>query len=595
MKEHMHKGVIHIIDGMLKGGEYKVDASLTIGRNPDNNLQLLSMRASRFHAVVERRDGEYWLRDLGSTSGTLVNGKIITQQQLMHGDQIDIGETTLSFRLDSPASASPLQHRQVTHISFDSPEKFGATAELKMTEIRGLPQLNTTQQGSQLGKLVERYRTLHQANQLISSEAPLETIYNKILQHLFNVVPADRGIIMVRRAADQELELMVAKARNPEMDISHIRVSKTIVSKAMDERLAVMTCDAMQDFQYDRQSSIHAQNIRSAICVPLLFHDDEVLGVIYLDTLNIIRPFDQEMLELVTAVAGPAAIAIKNATYIDELKANAEEIRHGYLSTINVLTRSIEARDKYTIGHAWRVTRFAMELANALDWSAERMEVLEMGAVLHDVGKVGIRDAVLCKRGRLDEEEYTMMRQHPEIGARILKDVRFLQPALPCIRDHHERWDGRGYPNGISGEQISMEGRILAIADAFDAMTSNRVYRQGLPPETAVTELQKCSGQQFDSALVTVFVELYQAGKIDYVLQNKARQGDGHSVLCPSCSTYIELSQGALEQRRLYCPICKKELQILPEQSGFRVRLFTSTHPVVPVVAPGLATAKTDG
>ena len=593
----MLKGVVRIVDGMLKGGEYKIDKSLSIGRNPENNLQLLCMRASRFHAIIELRDeGQYWLRDLGSTSGTLVNGEMVTERKLVQGDEVSIGDTTLLFRVDSQElPPSPLRDKHITRISFDNPENLGATAEIKMTDIRGLtPPSSPDSVSGELEKMVQRYQALYQANQLISSEAPPEGTYNEVLKHLFAVVPADRGIIMVKNTASGELVLMSSLARDPRIDISHVRVSETIISKAMKDGVATMTSDAMQDYQFARQASIHAQNIRSAICVPLLYREEEVLGVIYLDTQNIIRPFDKDMLELVTAVAGPAAIAIKNATYIDELKAKSDELRQAYLSTINVLTRSIEARDKYTIGHAWRVTRFAMALADALDWTEEQKHALEMGGVLHDVGKVGVEDAVLCKNGRLTNDEYTIMKSHPEIGARILKDVHFLQPAIPYIRDHHERWDGRGYPGGKTGDEISPEGRILSVADAFDAMTSNRIYRDGMPPEAAIAELKKCSDAQFDPSLVPLFTELFKNGKVDYVLQNKAREG--RCVLCPSCSTYVELKDEAEAGDRISCPVCKRELKIMGATDGLVAQLYTATHTTIEIEVPkGLQDADTDG
>ena len=587
----MVKGVIRIIEGMLKGGEYRVDDRLTVGRNPENSLQLLCMRASRFHAVVEKRqDDVFWIQDLGSTSGTLVNGEMVTDRQLKDGDQLAIGDTTMQFHLEqregresqtnSPTTIpSPLTDKHITRISFDTPERPGATAELKMNSVRGLTQVSgADEMGQELQRLVKAYNALFQANQLISSEAQPESTYKKILHQLLAVVPADRGIIMVRDHISGELVLMASLAKDPKIDISHIRVSRTIVNKAMDQRVAVLTCDAMQDYQFARQSSIHAQNIRSAICAPLLYRDDEVLGVIYLDTQSILQTFDQDMLQLVTAVAGPAAIAIKNATYIEELKSKSEEIRQGYMATINVLTRSIEARDKYTIGHAWRVTRFALALAEALGWDEEQQRALEIGSLLHDVGKVGVEDAVLCKVGRLTEDEYSVMKGHPQIGARILKDVSFLQLAMPCIRSHHERWDGRGYPDGLTAEEIPVEGRILAIADAFDAMTSNRVYRKGMGSEKAVSQLRECAGSQFDPQLAKLFVALFEEGKVDYVMQNRALDQSAVHVLCPSCSTHLGLDDESKPGDRITCPVCHKELKLVLLHDQLVAQLHTSSH-----------------
>jgi len=570
----MSKGTIIILDGMLKGGEFEVDKRLTIGRNRDNHIQIPYMRTSRFHAEVVPKDGGYWLRDLNSTSGTFVNGELVLDKSLNHGDEIVIGNCKLQFLLSDQARPQP-QSATVTRISFDNATADTATttAEMGLAQpdqlLRAYSGENTQEE---LKKLILRYSALYQANHLISSEAPPASTYNEILKQILAVVPADRGIVMVKDPNTEELVVMASRARKEGVDLSHVSVSRTIINKSMEQRVAVMTSDALQDYQFASQSSIIAQNIRSVICSPLLYGNDEVLGLIYLDTQSIVETFDQDMLKLVTAIAGPAAIAIKNSKYIDDLKQKSEELQQSYLNTITVITNSIEARDKYTIGHAWRVTRFSMAIATELGWDEEQKENLEMGGVLHDVGKVGIKDAILSKAGRLTDEEFGIMRLHPEIGSRILKDVPFLKPALPYVRCHHERWDGRGYPDGMSELHIPIEGRLLAIADAFDAMASDRVYRKGMSPEVAIAEIEKGRGTQFDPKLASLFIEIYRSGKIDYVLQNQAREMRLY-VLCPSCSTYLGLKEESASGDHLKCPICRKEIVLSKEQGDLTATL----------------------
>jgi len=180
---------------------------------------------------------------------------------------------------------------------------------------------------------------------------------------------------------------------------------------------------------------------------------------------------------------------------------------------LSVLSRAIEARDPYTRGHSARVTDLAEEVARRLGWDEERIELLRVGGPLHDVGKLGISDEVLCKRGKLDEQELAEIREHPTLGAKILLRLAAFRGALPYVLYHHERWDGTGYPTGRSGEQIPLEARVLAVADAFDAMTSDRPYRRALGHDAALAEVARCAGTQFDPEIVEIFVELFEGSE----------------------------------------------------------------------------------
>lgn len=190
------------------------------------------------------------------------------------------------------------------------------------------------------------------------------------------------------------------------------------------------------------------------------------------------------------------------------------ELNDAYLSTIRVLAAAVEARDDYTGGHIERVRAYSHVLGVALGFPREALWRLDMGAILHDVGKIGISDTVLTKPGPLDEDEWRQMRQHPAIGANLLGQVPFLSGALPVVSSHHERWDGAGYPQGLKAEAIPMEARIVAVADAFDAMTTDRVYRRGRGIGAAVAEIQRCSGTHFDPTVVEAFLEAWKARAI---------------------------------------------------------------------------------
>jgi HD-GYP domain-containing protein (c-di-GMP phosphodiesterase class II) len=179
------------------------------------------------------------------------------------------------------------------------------------------------------------------------------------------------------------------------------------------------------------------------------------------------------------------------------------------------LSLTVESRDPYTRGHAARVTAFALVIAARIACTVRELQAIRIGGPVHDVGKVRIPDDVLLKAGPLDDDEQEVVRLHPEAGADLVAEIPWLAPGLACVLYHHERWDGLGYPLGLAGEEIPREARVLAVADAFDAMTSNRPYRRALPQAAAIAEVERCAGTQFDPRISAAFVEAWQDGDLD--------------------------------------------------------------------------------
>jgi putative two-component system response regulator len=186
------------------------------------------------------------------------------------------------------------------------------------------------------------------------------------------------------------------------------------------------------------------------------------------------------------------------------------DTRAAHLQTVIMLANVIETRDPYTAGHLERVRRLALNLAFALNWNTEDIAILEFGAILHDIGKIVVPSQVLKKTGPLTKDEWKLMRQHPEVGAKMLEGVDHLKAAVPYVLNHHEWWNGSGYPGGLKGEKIPREGRLLAIADAFDAMTTNRPYHSSMPAVDALDELARYRGIYFDPEMVDAFIQTYK-------------------------------------------------------------------------------------
>lgn len=197
----------------------------------------------------------------------------------------------------------------------------------------------------------------------------------------------------------------------------------------------------------------------------------------------------------------------------ENLRLACRTLKKANLDSVKVLSGAIDVKDPYTRGHSDRVRRMSLQIAASLGFTEERMEMLEYGALLHDIGKIGIKDEILGKPGPLSEEEYQMIQEHTLIGVKIVEGIEFFEDKIPMIRNHHEHFDGRGYPDGLAGEAIPIEARIIAVPDAFDAMASLRPHRETMPLEQILLEMEKCKGKQFDPKILEIFLQekIYQS------------------------------------------------------------------------------------
>ena len=240
-------------------------------------------------------------------------------------------------------------------------------------------------------------------------------------------------------------------------------------------------------------------HIRQLLAVPLV-RGGQVLGFVFaVDRAS--GDFDSVDAKLLSSVASVSAIFVENVLLYDDV--------HGLLmGLLHSLTSAVDAKDSYTCGHSERVALIARELSLAAGFEESEAERVYIAGLLHDVGKIGVPESVLQKCGRLSPAEFLQMKQHPEVGARILADVRQVQDIIPGVLYHHERYDGKGYPSGLAGTEIPILGRLICLADSLDAMTSNRTYRRGMPIQQALEEIVRCSGQQFDPDLAKTLLSV---------------------------------------------------------------------------------------
>jgi putative nucleotidyltransferase with HDIG domain len=195
------------------------------------------------------------------------------------------------------------------------------------------------------------------------------------------------------------------------------------------------------------------------------------------------------------------------------------EMKEAHINTVAALASAIDANDPFTHGHSYRVSRYALIIGNAMGLSSRDLEVLEYGALLHDIGKIAIQHDILLKETKLTEEDFFTLKQHPTIGADIVENLKFLKEAAILVRYHHEQPNGRGYPEGLRGDEIPIGARIILVADAFDAMTSDRPYRKGLPIEKVIEQFDTYKGEQFDREIIVLVLQLIRRGDFQLIVE----------------------------------------------------------------------------
>ena len=257
----------------------------------------------------------------------------------------------------------------------------------------------------------------------------------------------------------------------------------------------------------------------SVACVPSYFRND-LIGILFLGVKHNNERFDREELDFFLALASDVAMAIRNAQLFHELELELEKKYRLFIHTTIALAAAIDAKDHYTHGHTARVTELSLLIAKKMSqknksaFDGKFLENLHIASLLHDIGKIGIPESILNKNGPLDEEERKRIQEHPVIGVSILKPIKELEIASLGVKYHHERFDGAGYPDGLKGDQIPLIASIIAVADTFDAMTTDRPYRKGLSKEEATKEIIRVSGRQLNPEITPIFDELFKEGKV---------------------------------------------------------------------------------
>jgi HD-GYP domain-containing protein (c-di-GMP phosphodiesterase class II) len=496
----MPSSLIEVSGGAPHCLKWRSNYRLRVGRTPTLEIVLDDVPCSRQHAEIVATDYGWVVRDLGSSNGTFLNSARVgrTGQRLRIGDVIHIGSTPLHVDsiIDDPAapdwSPSNTVRVESTAIGFWNEAIDGRSAQ--NSELDG-----------RLRAFIKLLREVFRISHSKTFEPGLQSLLNDVV----GVFRAQRcGVFLPDPITGQ---LAVKCMAVPKRALSpRDTLSKTLAQRTFDAGRSMLFRD---DEATRAAESVKRGAMSSIICAVLLF-PDAPCGVLHLDRGPLQEPFTESDLYLADSLAAALALGIERWQLV-------EQQQDALLQTVTALAQAVEMRDPYTGNHTHRVTTYALLLSDEMGLPPADRRLLQVATPLHDIGKIAVDDSVLRKTGSLSTAEFAIMKGHVANGVNIIQMVPSLAWTLPVIRSHHERWDGSGYPDGLKGTDIPLPARIVAVADAFDAMTSDRPYRKGLTLDQAFRELQAKSGAHFDPSCVNAFLRV--RSKVESLLGQEAK------------------------------------------------------------------------
>jgi HD-GYP domain-containing protein (c-di-GMP phosphodiesterase class II) len=361
---------------------------------------------------------------------------------------------------------------------------------------------------SDLRHKIKRLETLIDTSMVFSGILDIDDLLDTVMQKAEEVMEAEASSVF--RIDEKRRDLYFVTARGEKgKEAKEIRVpmGKGIVGWVAEHGKPLLVPDVRKDRRWFRGVDEKTKWVtRSILAVPLIAKG-KVIGVAEVLNKKGGRKFDKGDLDLFSALGNQIAIAVENASLYGDLDRL-------FLSSIRAIVEAVDAKDPYTRGHSGRVVEYALYIGHATTRNKDKLKEIEISAILHDVGKIGIPDKILGKPGRLTRREQKYMERHPEFSAAIVEPIELLKKLMKNILHHHERVDGTGYPDGLKGRKIPLVARIICIADAFDAMTTDRPYRRRKSARVALRELKRHSGTQFDTRLVNIFINQFRKNNL---------------------------------------------------------------------------------
>jgi len=355
---------------------------------------------------------------------------------------------------------------------------------------------------------LEQLDTLRKIDQDILSSFDLRSTAYPILKKTVKQLQVDAADILIFKPDTHTLEYVggVGFKMNT-LHYTRLNLGESYAGQAALEKRLIH----VDNLDEDPQNFLHANHFREEgfhvyMGMPLISRG-EVKGVLEVFQRGPLLP-DRRWLRLLETISNQIGIAVDNALLLEHLDLSNKELVSAYNATIEGLSSALELRDHETEGHTRRVAEMTVQLAERMGFPAGELEILRQGALLHDIGKVGIPDSILLKPSPLTDEEWAVMKQHPVFASKVISGIEHLKPAMDIPLCHHEKWDGSGYPNGLRADQIPLQARIFSVVDVYDALTSDRPYRSAWPKDDALAYIREQAGRQFDPTVVGTFMDI---------------------------------------------------------------------------------------
>jgi putative nucleotidyltransferase with HDIG domain len=460
--------------------------------DPKDEELALSLGAARF--IVKPVEIEEFVPILEQVIAEVASGVLTVPQKNLH-------EETTYYRMYNEVLIRKLEDKILEL------ERVNRVLEEDIIE-RKRAETEITRLFGESQRRLKQVEALHSIDLAISASMDLYTTLNLLLMHVESLLDVDAADILLFSPELQEFRFSAGRGFHTS-DIEHasVRLGTSFAGRAALERKTVLVLGKLSAQSDPEFSKMYEREGFIAYTGVPLIAKGQIKGVLEVYHRTPHKP-EPEWLNMLETLAGQAAIAIDNAQLFDGLQQSNLELTVAYDATITGWSRAMDLRDKETEGHTQRVTDLTLKLARAMNISESRLTHIRRGALLHDIGKMGVPDNILLKTEDLTDEEWEKMRKHTDFAYDMLSSIRYLQPALDIPYCHHEKWDGTGYPRGLKGEEIPIAARIFAVVDVWDAITSDRPYRKGWSKEKALEHIKEQSGKYFDPQVAEEFLEL---------------------------------------------------------------------------------------
>lgn len=368
-----------------------------------------------------------------------------------------------------------------------------------------------TEQRQAQAKLEHNFKKLQSLRTIdvaIAGSLDLSVTLEVVMDQVVSQLEVDAAAVLLLNPHPLELEHAGSRGfKTANIKETRMKLGQGIAGKAARERQTVLIANLDEKLdEFPRAPLIEGEGFKSYFSAPLI-SKGEVQGVLELFHRGQLQP-DQEWIDFFQTLAGQTAIALDNARLFSDMQSSRLDLMLAYDATIEGWAKAVDYRDKETEGHSQRVSELTVRLAKAMGIKEDELVHIKRGALLHDIGKLGVPDSILFKDGELTEEEWEVMKRHPKLGRSFLQAITFLKPAADIPYCHHEKWDGSGYPRGIKGEDIPLSARMFAVVDCWDALASDRPYRPAWPKEKIREHIQSLAGVHFDPKTVEKFLSM---------------------------------------------------------------------------------------